>query len=177
MTQGWSSFYSVLGEAAAGLIGLIFIVITLTSTRGRPSSLRAAGLYLTPTILHFGATLAVSAVLEMPDLTPPRLAVALGLIAVAGLACCLRSAAGILRTPDGPPHWSDFWLYAGAPAALYAVLLAAAYGAWKSATWALGLTAATLLVLLLLAVRNAWDTITWIAAGGVGDQPRDPDAP
>ncbi len=122
------------------------------------------GLYLTPTIVHFGSTLAVSATFEIPGITPGATAAALGLVALAGLACGLRSAMGILRTPNGPPHWSDFWLYAGAPTALYAGLAAAAFGFWSGAEGAPGLTAVALLVLLLLAVRNAWDTITWIAA-------------
>lgn len=168
MAHGWTSFYSLIGSAAAGLIGLIFIVITLSNGRGRPSSLRAFALYMTPTIFHFGAALAVSAFIEIPGNSPPETAAGLGLVALAGLACCLRSAMGILRSPDGAPHWSDFWLYAGAPAVLYAGLIVAAIGVWTTADWSPRLTALTLLVLLLLAVRNAWDTITWIAASGGG---------
>jgi hypothetical protein len=168
MAHGWTSFYSLIGNAAAGLIGLMFIVVTLTNSRGRPSTLRAIALYLTPTILHFGAALAVSAAIEIPTITSPEVAAAIALVALAGLACCLRSAIGIVRVVNQPPHWSDFWLYACAPAALYAGLIVAAIGVWQAAGWATMLTALTLLVLLLLAVRNAWDTITWIAASGGG---------
>jgi hypothetical protein len=164
MAHGWTSFYAMIGTSAAGLIGLMFVVVTLTNSRGRPSTLRAIALYLTPTILHFGAVLAVSAVTVIPDITAPEAAAALAFVALAGLACCLRSAIGIVRVVNQPPHWSDFWLYACVPAVLYVALLAAALGVLTQAPWAPRLTALTLLVLLLLAVRNAWDTITWIAA-------------
>jgi len=163
MAHGWTSFYSLIGSAAAGLIGLIFIVITLSNRRGRPSSLRAFALYMTPTIFHFGAALAVSAFIEIPGSGPRETAAVLGLVALAGLACCLRSAMGILRTPGSAPHWSDFWLYAGLPAALYAALIASAAGDWANAAWAARAMAGLLLALLLLGVRNAWDTVTWIA--------------
>ncbi|HEY1562342.1 MAG TPA: hypothetical protein VGF71_15855 [Caulobacteraceae bacterium] len=171
MSPGWSNFYFLIGSAAAGLIGLMFVVVTLTAGGDRSRSLRGAAIYLTPTIVHFAAVFSISAIIEAPGLAPAETATLVILIALAGFACCLRSAHGILRAPEGfgAPHWSDFWLYAGAPACLYLVLTLAAVGVGAHWPWASKAMAAVLLTLVLLAIRNAWDTITWIAPGRKAD--------
>lgn len=165
MTPGWNNFYYLIGSAAAGLIGLMFVVVTLTAGGDRERSLRGAAIYLTPTIVHFAAVFSISAVTLAPGVLPPEAEALMVLIALAGLACCLRSAHGILRPAEGfsAPHWSDFWLYAGAPAGLYAFLTLAAVGVGEHWPWSPKAMAAILLVLVLVAIRNAWDTITWIA--------------
>jgi hypothetical protein len=165
VAPGWSNFYFLIGSAAAGLIGLMFVVVTLSSGGDRAKALRGFAFYLTPTIVHFGAVFSISAVTQAPGVTPPEAAAVIVLIAALGLGCCLRSAFGILRAPEDlqAPHWSDFWLYAGIPAGLYVVLALAALGVGAHWPWAPRSLAAVLLVLVLLAIRNAWDTITWIA--------------
>lgn len=163
MILGWSNFYFLVGSASAGLIGLLFVVVTLTAGRDRASALRGATLYITPTLVHFALVFTISAVTMAPDLGVRAAAVAIGFVALAGLACATRSALGIRRPTGGAAHWSDFWLYGGAPVALYLAIAAAAAGVWAGAAWAHATLAALLLTLLLLGVRNAWDTITWIA--------------
>ena len=165
MIPGWNNFYFLIGSAAASLTGLMFVAISLMSGRDRASALRGIAIYSTPSLVHFAAVFSSSAVTMIPGLTAREAAVAFGVIAVAGLACAARSVVGILRAPagSGPPHWSDFWLYAGVPAALYAALIASAPGVWADAAWAARAMAGLLLTLLLLGVRNAWDTVTWIA--------------
>ncbi|HEY5290131.1 MAG TPA: hypothetical protein VIJ59_08870 [Caulobacteraceae bacterium] len=165
MDARWSNFYFLIGSASAGLIGLMFVVVTLTAGRERASSLRGVALYSTPTVVHFAVVFAVSAVTLVPAITVREGAIAFGLIALAGLACALRSAIGIVRAPSHlqPPHWSDFWLYGGLPVVLYLALVAVAAGVWADAAWTARAMAGVLLALLLLAIRNAWDTITWIA--------------
>jgi len=141
------------------------VAISLMSGRDRASALRGIAIYSTPSLVHFATVFSSSAVTMIPGLTAPEAAVVFGVIAVAGLACALRSVVGILRAPtgSGPPHWSDFWLYAGLPAALYVALIASALGESANAAWAARAMAGLLLALLLLGVRNAWDTVTWMA--------------
>ena len=62
MLQGWDNFYYLIGSAAASLIGLLFVVMTLTAGRERSRILRGVGLYMMPTVVHFGVVLSVSAV-------------------------------------------------------------------------------------------------------------------
>jgi hypothetical protein len=163
--QGWDNFYFLIGSASAGLIGLLFVVVTLTAGFERSQATRGASLYLTPTALHFAVVLSVSAVAVAPRLAVSTQAAVVGLIALVGLVNTVGVCIGIGRPPAGPetPHWSDFWLYGVVPTAIYLGLCAAAVGLGVGAEWAVPAMAALLLVLLLTAIRNAWDLVTWIA--------------
>ncbi|MFI4936226.1 MAG: hypothetical protein ACHP7N_16560 [Caulobacterales bacterium] len=165
MFQGWDNFFFMIGSAAAGLIGLLFVVVTLTSSIERSQALRGATLYLTPTAMHFAFVLTISAVAIAPGLPASASAIVLGVVALVGLANALRSTIGILKPRQGmePPHWTDAWMYGATPAAIYLGLSAASLGLWAHTPWAAHLLAAGLLGLLLVGIRNAWDLVTWIA--------------
>jgi len=165
MLQGWDNFYFLIGSAAAGLIGLLFVVVTLTAGSERSQALRGASLYLTPTAVHFAVVLSISAVTLMPRLAASTTAAVSGFAALVGLANAIRACVGIRRPRPGaePPHWSDFWLYGVVPAAIYLGLCVASAGLWAGANWAANAMAALLLLLLLIAINNAWDLVTWIA--------------
>jgi hypothetical protein len=63
----WSNFYVIIGSSAAGLTGLMFVVITLVAGQERerrsPDGIAAFG---TPTVAHFGVALLGSAILSAP---------------------------------------------------------------------------------------------------------------
>jgi len=168
MFEGWSDYFVLLGTASGGLIGLLFVVVTLTSGYERSRALWAAGIYMTPIAVHFGVVLSVSAATLVPRLTETQIAGLIAIFAALGLGAATRACLGIfaLYSKPDPPHWSDFWGYGAAPAAIYLLLLGAALTVWLRAAAAPYLLAALLLVLLLLAIRNAWDLITWMAPGG-----------
>jgi len=167
MFEGWDNFFVLLGTAAAGLIGLLFVVVTLTTGLERSRALRAGGIYMTPIAVHFGTVLAISACTLVPRLTPLQLAVLIAVFAALGFSAAMRTCFGIVDFHRGadPPHWSDFWGYGAAPASAYLLFEASAYGVWRGAAWAPYLLAGMMLVLLLVAIRNAWDLLTWMAPG------------
>ena len=168
MLQGWDNFYYLIGSASAGLIGLLFVIMTLTAGRERSRILRGASLYMTPTIVHFGVVLAISAIAMAPGLGLVPRGVAFGLFALAGLAASARGCIGIvrLRKEPQPPHWSDHWCYGVAPVVLYLGLTGVIVAAfWERSSWAPYAMAGLLLCLLLLAIRNAWDLVTWMTPG------------
>src|ERR1700736_2928532 len=80
----WSNFYIMTGSAAGGLTGLMFVVITLLTGAEHLPTIRRDGLstFSTPTVVHFGAALLVSAILSAPwhSLVPPA-----ALLGIAGL--------------------------------------------------------------------------------------------
>ena len=101
MQQGWDNFYYLIGSAAGGLIGLLFVVMTLTAGRDRSGIQRGAGLYMTPTVLHFASVLSISAVSLAPGLPDLARAMVFGFFALAGLAAAVRAVVGISRPrPD-----------------------------------------------------------------------------
>ena len=166
MLQGWDNFYYLIGSASGGLIGLMFVVVTLTTGRDRPTMLRAAGLYLTPTVAHFAVVLATSAVAMAPGLPPRARGAVFGVVLLIGFFYAARACFGIARPRKGlePSHRSDFWCYGAAPTAIYAGLATVvALTFWLRAAWAPVAMAGLLLSLLLISIRNAWDLITWIA--------------
>lgn len=167
MFAGWDSYFTLLGTAAASLIGLLFVVVTLTGGFERAKAERGQSLYMTPTMLNFAVVLSGSLMTMVPGLTAPRAAALLGVATLAGLGNAAWACLGIrqLGRADDPPHWTDFWMYGVTPAVVYVALGAVCAVFAAGAPWAANALAALLLTLLLVGVRNAWDLITWIATG------------
>lgn len=115
MFEGWSEFYLLAGSAAAVLIGLIFVVVTLMQDRPRSSVLNGSRLYMGPVALHVSFVLVLSAAALVPGISPSNYAVVSGAVSIWGLA---RSVSGIfgIRALTGAdtPHWTDVWFYGGA---------------------------------------------------------------
>ncbi len=169
MFEGWDNFFVLIGTAAGGLIGLLFVVITLTSGLDRDRALRASGVYMTPNVVHFAVTLVAAALVLAPRISAHVDALILGGAALAGFAHAVRTCLGVAafaREAGNPPHWSDLPLYGLAPGLIYLLLLGDAATIWLGAAFAPFALAALQMILMLLAIRNAWDLITWIAARG-----------
>src|SRR2546429_2050803 len=94
---GWENFYVIIGSSAGGLTGLTFVVIALIrdAARVQPAGLHA---FVTPTIVHFGAALALAAYLSMPHQSVPTLSAGVGVVGLGGL-----SYGGAVAPPPGPP--------------------------------------------------------------------------
>ena len=162
MFQDWHEFYFMMGSAGAGLIGLLFVVVTLTSGFERQALTLGMKIYISPTALHFAAVLSVSAVAMAPGLPAWAAAVIFAGIALVGFAHAVRSCIGIRKREASTekPHWSDFWMYGGVPAAIYLGLLAASASVWAQAEGAAYAMAGLALVLMLVGIRNSWDLVT-----------------
>ncbi len=165
MFRGWENYFQMLGAASAGLIGLLFVVVTLTAGFETSNAQRGQVLYMTPTGLNFASVLTISALALAPGLSPAGMAISFGAVALFGLGNAIRSSIGIAKPRDVTerPHWSDFWCYGAAPVVIYLGLGAAAIGLAMHAAWAPYVAAGLLLFQLLLGIRNAWDLVTWIA--------------
>ncbi|MEA2999646.1 MAG: hypothetical protein QOK17_1479 [Sphingomonadales bacterium] len=163
MFAGWEDFYLLIGSAAAALVGLLFVVSTLTAGRPRSLVLRGNRLYLSPIVGHFGAIVLLSGAAMAPTVTPATFAVATGLIALIGLLAGLRIARAIRRASPG--EMFDACWYGLVPAVLYVLLGAAAFGLAAARLWAPSAVAALLMALLLVCIHNAWDLVTWLAPG------------
>ena len=163
MFQGWENFYLMIGSAAGALIGLLFVVVTLTSGMERDRALRASALYMTPTVVMFSTVLVVGALATAPGLGAQVHGVLIGIMALAGLIYGTRITLTMYERRKESSHWTDFWCYGVAPAALFAGLGVAIALTWVAPAAAADAVAADLIVMLLMGVRNAWDLITWIA--------------
>jgi hypothetical protein len=165
MFEGWGEFYLMAGGAAAVLIGLIFVVISLMQDRSRSTVLVGSRLYMGPIVLGVSLVLVLSAAALTPHIETRTMALIAAAVALWGLVRGLMSVSGIgrLAKSDDPPHWTDVWFYGVAPSVLYLALAVVAFAFWAGAHWAREGLAAVVTGLLLLAIRNEWDLITWIA--------------
>jgi hypothetical protein len=65
--NGWENFYVIVGSSAGALIGLQFVVVTLIAETPIVRDMERAGsAFGTPTIIHFGSVLLLSAVISAP---------------------------------------------------------------------------------------------------------------
>ena len=177
MLSGWTNFYLILGPASATLIGLMFVVVSLTSGLERSRALRAGAAYMTPTILHFGAVLVVSATAVAPPMPAGLLGLVVGAVAVAGAVGAVRACVQLRAFVVGPgsnPHWSDHLTYGVLPLVLYLALAGVALGLACGARLAVNALALTTLALLIMGVRNAWDLISWMAPKADPEDPAPP---
>jgi hypothetical protein len=172
MFDGWSNFFLMAGSAAAVLIGLIFVVISLMQDRSRSSVLAGSRLYMGPIVLGVSFILALSAAALTPGVTRTGFAAITAAVALWGLIRGVISITGIRRLKIGgeQPHWTDVWFYGVYPAAMYVALGVDALAIWRSWWWGCDALALIITLGLLLAIRNEWDLITWITPrGGSGE--------
>jgi hypothetical protein len=162
--RDWSEYFFLIGSAAGGLIGLLFVIVTLTAGRERSALERGQKLYMTPIVFHLGGVLLLSGMAIAPPTTPEALALTSGVIALIGLVSGTRIATGISRLPPTTSGgWFDVWWYGIIPAAIYVVLLTAAGGMWLLRGWAVAVMAGALMALLLTSMHLAWDLVTYLA--------------
>jgi len=177
MFDGWGNFYFLLGSASASLIGLMFVVTTLTRGRERSKVERGQRLFMTPTVFNFAAVLTLSAVILTPKLSPGLHEAVLAVGAAYGfgyaLVICWQSAL-LWRESRSPLYWSDVWCYGIIPPVIYLALLASILDLGFTRDLGCDVVAMSLLALLLIAVRNAWDLVTWMAPMAAGLEPPAP---
>ncbi|MBW8812989.1 MAG: hypothetical protein JF588_06145 [Caulobacterales bacterium] len=162
MLAHWENFYLITGGAAGALIGLMFVVVSLTSHISLDRALRGVAIYMSPTIHNFATVLALSAVATAP-IPSWMLADVLAAAALAGVAASLRPS-WLLRPwlHHLTAHWTDFWWYGMVPLAAYLGLGGTAAAVWREAPCTPFLFAVVTVVVLMVAVRNAWDLIIWV---------------
>ena len=161
MFEHWSEFYLLAGSAAAVLIGLIFVVISLMQDRSRSSVLAGSRLYMGPIVLGVSFVLVLSAAALTPHIEAREFAGVAAVVALWGLVRGVISLLGIRRFTE--VHWTDVWFYGVIPVAIYGALAVVAVAFWAGWRWAEVGLAVVVVALILSAIRNEWDLITWIA--------------
>jgi hypothetical protein len=162
MFRDWENFYLLVGSAAGALIGLMFVVTTLTAGLDPGQVSRGGRVYVTPIVFHFAVVVVVSAISAVPALPDPVVGVTLALMGGAGFVYSAATTVRMfaLQWTGAPPDWSDKFFYGFLPAVAYLALAGAAGAVWLlpwSAPYAVGIV---MLVLLLIGIRNAWDLAT-----------------
>lgn len=170
MFRDWEDYYLLVGSGAGALIGIMFVVATLTAGYEQRLASRGARTYITPIVFHFSVILVVSIVTAVPEL-PVMVAVAgFAVVAALGIAYSVTTTFRLIATDwTTPPDLEDKIFYGVMPPLGYLVLSGAALMLPdKNAVYAIG---AAMLFLLLLGIRNAWDlAVFFVMHPGLGSE-------
>ena len=160
--DGWENFYVIVGSSAGALIGLQFVVITLIAARPiTQDAARAGSVFATPSVVHFGLVLLLSAIVSAPWDEITVVAVLWGLVGLGGVAYIVVVARRMRTQSAYRPVFEDWLFHVLLPLAAYTILAASALAASYDARPALFLVGAAALVLLLIGIHNAWDAVTY----------------
>src|SRR5439155_22305373 len=119
----WDSFYVIVGSAAGALIGLQFVVLTLIAERPPLRAADAGAAFATPTIVHFGAALLLSAVLRAPWRAITSVAALWGLMGLGGVVYAVIVARRMRVQTVYHPQFEDWLFHVLLPLAAYAMLV------------------------------------------------------
>lgn len=158
----WESFYVIAGSAAAALTGLQFVVMTLISDIHRQGSSNEIDAFGTPTVVHFGAVLLLSAIMSAPWPSLLAVALALGTCGAAGViyGCIVIRRA---RMQTGYQTVMEDWIWhAALPLVAYTALVVGAITTPRATLAATFIVAVAAMLLLFIGIHNAWDTVTYI---------------
>lgn len=159
---GWANFFVIVGSSAGALIGLQFVVITLIANRPIVQGQETAGgAYATPTIVHFGTVLLLSAGLNAPWHSVVAAADLWGLVGFGGMVYAIVVARRLRGHTLYKPVFEDWMFHAVLPVAAYGTLAASAFAARSHAYEAMFAVAGASLLLLFVGIHNAWDAVTY----------------
>ena len=160
--EGWENFYVIVGSSAGALIGLQFVVITLIadlpSDRVDSQANRA---FATPSVVHFGAVLLLSAIASAPWNGIGVAATLWGLLGAFGATYVVLVALRMRRTTAYRAVLEDWVFHAILPLTAYAALGASALTTGTRARSSLFFVGAAALLLLFVGIHNAWDAVTY----------------
>jgi hypothetical protein len=141
---------------------LQFVVITLIADRPFVAGQAQAGdAFATPTIVHFGAVLLLSAIVSAPWHGVASAAILWGLLDLTGILYEIIVARRMRMQTVYTPQFEDWLFHVLLPFAAYGTLAGSAYAARSNAGRALLGVAAAALLLLFIGIHNAWDAVTY----------------
>ena len=175
--EGWENFYIVVGPSAGALIGLQFVVVTLIADMPLATAdAQASGAFTTPSVVHFGVVLLLSAMACVPWSGILPIALVWGLVGFGGLAYTVIVTRRLKKQTIYDPVFEDWMAHAILPLIAYAMLVVSSILAHLNEREGLFVVAGAALLLLFVGIHNAWDTVTHIVFVRKREQDRDPSA-
>jgi hypothetical protein len=164
----WESFYIIIGAAAGALTGLTFVVITLvTDIQQRRGADAAIAAFTTPTIVHFGAVLLITAILSAPWRVLWPLGLLLGAAGLGGVGYVLIILRRARRQDAYQPVLEDWLWHIIFPFMAYISLVIVMIALPSRPVSSLFVVAIVSTLLLFVGIHNSWDNITYIATQGI----------
>ena len=163
MLAGWHEFYALLGTAAAALVALLFVAVSIGTSvlTPDPESRRNTSTYLSPVVFHYANLLFLSLIALIPTQTWESFAVVIG---VAGAGSVIYSIVIAVRVHrNAMSDLADRLCYGAIPALCYATGPVTALFLLEEKPAGLNVLAGGALLLLVINIRNAWDLMISLA--------------
>jgi hypothetical protein len=162
MLHSWDNFFIMAGTAAATLIGLLFVAVTVGTGFSKSKIVHGTRSFLTPTLVRFGGVLFLSLAVLAPWPSARPIGIILILGALAGIAYQIKVA--IMRRKVGFVllDWHDWIPYVGVPALGSGSLIVGAVGLLSERSFAPYAIAAATALLLFSGIYGAWDLTLWM---------------
>ena len=158
----WETFFFLIGSSGAALTGLQFVVIALIADSRRKATTREIQAFATPTIVHFGAVLLLSALISAPWHSLSRVALVVGLYGAGGFLYTLITFLRARRLKTYRLVFEDWLWHVGLPLISYALSIAAGSMLQSYTHRSLFIVGFSALMLLFIGIHNAWDAVTYI---------------
>ncbi len=158
----WETFFFLVGSSGAALTGLQFVVLALIAESRRRATIREIQAFSTPTIVHFGSVLLVSAIISAPWHALSRVAIAISIYGIAGFAYTLITMKRARGLTTYRLVFEDWLWHIGLPLSTYALTFLAALLLRSYPHQSLFIVAFSALLLLFVGIHNAWDAVTYI---------------
>jgi len=160
--RDWQTFYFLVGGAAAGLVGLTFVAITVGAGLITKQNIAALRTFVNPSLIHFTYVFVTASVAVIPTVTRIQLGVLLllaGLVSAGRILSVLPFMRQQARQHVVDMHdWAWYFL---APLASYLVYVGTGTGLLLGARQALNGLAWASILLLIAGIRNTWDMVLW----------------
>jgi hypothetical protein len=163
MIAPWHEFYALLGTAAAALVALLFVAVSIGTSvlTPDPESRRNTSTYLSPVVFHYANLLFLSLIALIPTQTWESFAVVIG---VAGAGSVIYSIVIAVRVHrNSMSDLADRLCYGAIPALCYATGPVTALFLLDEKPAGLNILAGGALLLLVINIRNAWDLMISLA--------------
>ena len=163
MLTPWHEFYALLGTAAAALVALLFVAVSIGTSvlTPDPESRRNTSTYLSPVVFHYANLLFLSLIALIPTQTWESFAVVIG---VAGAGSVIYSIVIAVRVHrNAMSDLADRLCYGAIPALCYATGPITALFLLDEKPAGLNVLAGGALLLLVINIRNAWDLMISLA--------------
>jgi len=155
--RDWHDFFVVIGTAAAGLLGAMFVVASIGSGFLKKQHAAATRVFLTPTVIHMATVMLGCAVTIAPSLERISFGVLFGIGGLVGLVYSCEIGLNVKRRKEIDAE-DRIW-YAALPVLGYAGAAAAALLVLWGRAGGVDTLAAAMVLLLVVGIRNAWDMI------------------
>ena len=163
MLEAWHEFYVLLGSAAAALVALLFVAVSIATSvlTAEEDSRCNTRTFMSPVVFHYANIMFLSLTALVPTQTWQSFGLVIGLASIGNVIYACIVAVRVHRSSFS--DLADSIDYGAIPVVCYASGLLVAPLLFRENSVGLDILAGAALLLLVINIRNAWDLMLSLA--------------